>query len=77
MHEEDSQQAEGGGGDEDMSEKVDFTWSLGIQATANSGPGAHVTLARYHELIVIIDMMTMMIMRTMKIMKMVMMILQI
>ena len=49
-------------------EEVEVTWCLGIQATAKRGPGAQVTLARYHELILMMIMMIMMIMMVMIIM---------
>ena len=48
--------------------KNSLTWCLGIQATAKRGPGAQVTLARYHELILMMIMMIMMIMMVMIIM---------
>ena len=45
--------------DDDDDDEVEITWCLGIQATAKRSPGAQVTLARYHELIVEIMIMIM------------------
>ena len=51
--------------DDDFDDEDDdeITWCLGIQATAKRGPGAQVTLARYHELIVKIMIMIMIMAR--------------